>query len=708
MKIIVYFIILFFKLNFTKGECSNYDNDYNCTSGEHEFSESWDEHCFQTPPRNDIFGRYKNSYQDMHYFVGYAQLKYSNDLQSCEITFYSKVNPILGTINQDYKIIYKFGDFEQNSNTFTITSSNSYPKGFPISAEILDNDNNHLVELILENEYFIWNHPQINLNDNYEGGKKGVIVELFGWPYEDIAEECEFLGYAGYMGVKIYSPNEHLLTYRSTDNGELNYLDFIFHPVSYKLESRMGNKHQLNYMINRCRENGIRIYAELVINHMTANGEDSYENHISNDCSNWGPKEGSAGSPFWTFKGLNKNNPYTKFKPVIEFPAVPYFMSDFHCYSYIIYGESDKDKMNYGYLYDLVDLNTQKEYVRQRIADFLTELISIGISGFTFNSAVNVPPTDYIVIFKKLKENLGNQLPNDFLVYMQIDLWGDKKNIFICDNNNNEYNFAEGFKSKMLNEGFSEDDINKIKIWSTGYFSNNFPICSGIWKINPERWALGLSNHYIETPNADDPYMKNKDLISHKSEYVQMLSDISQNWKIKFIFSGYSIMDSGGYSFPDGKSQCSKCNTIQCSTTCTKSVPFQKAYNPLSTGYDPGDGIENWKEGTYTRVHRNIDIVNAMRGWMNLNNFENEENLFQNERSKITCPIHCQICNEESIILNKCIFCNTEEGYYPISNDNIERYKICIHINSHENYFFDEKNNCYLSCYENCKTCEKE
>ena len=709
MRIILYFLILFFKLNFAKGQCSNYDNNYNCGYEEHDFPESFDNNCFQTPPRNDIFGRYKNSYQDMHYFVGYAQLKYSNDLQSCEITFYSKVNPILGTINQDYKIIYKFVDIEQNSNTFTVTSTNSYPKGLPISAQILDNDNNHLVELILENEYFIWEHPQINLPSNYENGQKGVIVELLGWPFEDIAEECEFLADAGYLGVKIYSPNEHLLTYRSTNDGELNDLDFIFHPVSYKLESRMGDKHQLNYMINICRAKGIRVYAELVINHMTSIGEDSYENHINNDCSTWGPKEGSAGSPFWTIKGLNKNNPYTKSQPAIEFPAVPYFMSDFHCYSYIEYNELDKDKMNYGYLYNLVDLNTQKDYVRQRIADFFTELISIGISGFTFNSVVNVPPTDYVKIFSKLKENLGNKFPEDFLVYMQIDLWGDRKDIFVCNNNYNEYNFAEGFQTKMENEGFSENDINKIKIWSTGYPNNNFPICNdGIWKISPERWVLGLSNHHIQTPSGTDPYLKDKNLEEHKNQYIQLLSDITNNWKIKFIFSGYSIMNNGGYSFPDGKSDCSKCITNECSTSCTKSVLFQKAYNPLSTGYDPGNGEDNWKEGTYTRVHRNIEIVNAMRSWMNLNPFENENNLFQNEKPKVICPINCKICNEESNNLNKCIFCNSEQGYYPIYNDNIERYKICVHNSEHENYYFDEKNNRYLSCYEICKTCEKE
>ena len=332
MKFITFILFSIFISNIYAEYCFNFDNNYNCDNYEqYAYPESWDERCFQTPPRNDIFGRYKSSFQDMHYLVGYAQLKYSQDRKSCTITFITRVNPILGVKNEDYKIIYKFGEIEQENNIFIITSDNSFPEGMEISAEIFDMNNNHLVELILEKEYFIWDHPKINQETIYENGQRGVIVELFGWPYDDIAEECEFLGYAGYMGVKIMPPNESILTYRNTINGQLNPLDYIYQPVSYKLESRMGNKQQLNNMINKCRKNGVRIYAELVINHMCLNGNDIYEKHINNDCSTWGPVDGSAGSPFWTVKGLNKNNFYTNLPPVFEFPAVPYCISDFHC-----------------------------------------------------------------------------------------------------------------------------------------------------------------------------------------------------------------------------------------------------------------------------------------------------------------------------------------------------------------------------------------
>ena len=43
----------------------------------------------------------------------------------------------------------------------------------------------------------------MNQGSQYENDQKGSIVEMFGWPYNDIAEECDFLAKAGYMGVNV-------------------------------------------------------------------------------------------------------------------------------------------------------------------------------------------------------------------------------------------------------------------------------------------------------------------------------------------------------------------------------------------------------------------------------------------------------------------------------------------------------------------------
>ena len=166
----------------------------------------------------------------MSYLVGYAQLKYSSDRKICTINFITKINP---NIN-NYKIIYKFGDREQESYSFTITSRKSYSNRFPISAR-LQIKGQDTAKLELEDKYFLWDNPTVNQGFQYENGQKGSIVEMFGWPYNDIAEECNFLSTAGYMAVEVFSVTEHILTYDTVEDGELNPWWFSYQPVSYRL-----------------------------------------------------------------------------------------------------------------------------------------------------------------------------------------------------------------------------------------------------------------------------------------------------------------------------------------------------------------------------------------------------------------------------------------------------------------------------------------
>lgn len=58
--------------------------------------------------------------------------------------------------------------------------------------------------LVLDETHFIWtNAPLPPLQGDYRAGQKGSIVELFGWPYPDIAEECALLAQYGYLGFKV-------------------------------------------------------------------------------------------------------------------------------------------------------------------------------------------------------------------------------------------------------------------------------------------------------------------------------------------------------------------------------------------------------------------------------------------------------------------------------------------------------------------------
>lgn len=347
---------------------------------------------------------------------------------------------------------------------------------------------------------------------------------MFGWPYDQIEKECEFVGKAGYLGVKVFPPQEAILSYTTVENGELNPWFFIYQPVSYKLTSRHGTRQQFKSMIDTCRSNNVRVYADAVVNHMTGNGNDMNPDHRNGSggaCIHWGSKNGSAGSPWYTHGYQFQNNPFSKQRPGLEFPSVPYDESHFHC-ERVLNSWTDPFTLNYGWLVGLTDLNTENDYVRQRIADYMTDLISIGVSGIRMDAAKHISPKNISYIFKKLKDNL-NGLNDDFIAYLEV-IVGGEKDLLVC--NEGEYNFAKSFENTMLNVGLSQEDVDKIKIWSSDY-PKEFPIC-GYWPIKSERYAIGLDCHDDQFPgsssrdmgDAGSVLVKEKNVDKHRSKTV--------------------------------------------------------------------------------------------------------------------------------------------------------------------------------------------
>jgi hypothetical protein len=96
---------------------------------------------------------------------------------------------------------------------------------------------------------------------------EGAIVEMFGWPHEAVAQECPSLAKAGYLGVKLFPPQEQVMSNEPYQN-MLNPWYFMYQPVSYRLEGRMGSRDQLRTTIAACRKVGVRVYADAVVNHM--------------------------------------------------------------------------------------------------------------------------------------------------------------------------------------------------------------------------------------------------------------------------------------------------------------------------------------------------------------------------------------------------------------------------------------------------------
>ncbi|KAK7790983.1 hypothetical protein R5R35_005217 [Gryllus longicercus] len=205
---------------------------------------------------------------------------------------------------------------------------------------------------------------------------RNTIVHLFEWKFSDIAAECErFLGPMGYAGVQTSPVNEYLAL--PNNNPSRPWWE-RYQPISYQIISRSGNEAEFADMVRRCNNVGVRIYVDVVINHMAANWPDA------------------------TGYGGNKADTHNK-----NYPAVSYGSGNFHSTCQIT-NYNDANNVRNCELSGLHDLDQSQSYVREKIIDFLNALVDHGVAGFRVDAAKHMWPADLEYIYGRVK-NLNSQ-----------------------------------------------------------------------------------------------------------------------------------------------------------------------------------------------------------------------------------------------------------------------------------------------------------
>ncbi|WP_199336520.1 alpha-amylase [Oscillatoria sp. FACHB-1407] len=206
-----------------------------------------------------------------------------------------------------------------------------------------------------------------------------AFVHLFEWQWDDIARECEtFLGPQGFAAVQISPPNEHAVVAEQGFPWWQRY-----QPVSYKLQSRSGDRTQLANMIQRCHQAGVKVYADAVINHMTAQ-----ESGV-----------GSAGTPFIRYHYADLYQP-----------------SDFHSCDRNIRDYTNRDEVMNCQLVGLPDLKTSSPKVQQRIVEYLISLLNLGVDGFRIDAAKHMESQDIAAILALL----DRQTTKEPYIYQEV------------------------------------------------------------------------------------------------------------------------------------------------------------------------------------------------------------------------------------------------------------------------------------------------
>ncbi|RME09795.1 MAG: ATPase [Ardenticatenia bacterium] len=215
--------------------------------------------------------------------------------------------------------------------------------------------------------FWLWASPRPAFA---QGPTRTVAVHLFEWRWEDIALECEqFLGPKGFAAVQVSPPQEHAIV-TSSDGGPYPWWQ-RYQPVSYQLVSRSGDRQAFIDMVQRCHAAGVDVYVDAVINHMT--GQES--------------GVGSAGSTYTHYD-------YPNYAPW-----------DFHYCGTPgneIQSYSDRYQVQNCELVNLADLNTGSEYVRNTIAAYLNDLVSIGVDGFRIDAAKHIDTNDIAAILARV------------------------------------------------------------------------------------------------------------------------------------------------------------------------------------------------------------------------------------------------------------------------------------------------------------------
>jgi len=215
----------------------------------------------------------------------------------------------------------------------------------------------------------------IGVNAMNTSNKRTVFIHLFEWPWNDIATECErFLGRNGFSAVQVSPPNEHAIF---PDRPWYER----YQPVSYNLISSGGNEIEFADMVRRCKNAGVDIYVDAVINHMT-----------------WIPainetREGIGGTIYSRYK----------------YYAL-YDYEHFHHYDFngdgSIQNYQNRFEVQNGNVALCADLATEHHYVQKQIKKYFRHLITLGVKGIRIDAAKHISSSDLALILEEFKNQI--------------------------------------------------------------------------------------------------------------------------------------------------------------------------------------------------------------------------------------------------------------------------------------------------------------
>ena len=222
-----------------------------------------------------------------------------------------------------------------------------------------------------------------------------------------------------------------------------------------------------------------------------------------------------------------------------------------------------------------------------------------------------------------MKRKLGGRFPADFFSYNEV-LVGGEHDLLFC-NKDSPYSYSYGLERDLLAAGMTPAEVDMVKIWYSMY-----PL-----QVDGDCGSLSMKRKVIENDDSDQQQQGStsrdmqghgsvlvieKDIAKHRHFEKKLFldpngaSDNDNDFPIRLVLSSFWLpQNPNDYGFPDGLSRCAMC-TVDCSTCDpARSMNYSKAHQTGVPGY-----TGNMVGGLYTRPHRDLEIINAMRSWVHL------------------------------------------------------------------------------------------
>lgn len=95
------------------------------------------------------------------------------------------------------------------------------------------------------------------------GGLTNVILHAFDWPYAKVTKNALAIAEMGYRSVLVSPPMKSLIHEKGTKWWQR------YQPQDYRvIDNQLGNTQHFSEMVNALEKQGVRVYADVVLNHM--------------------------------------------------------------------------------------------------------------------------------------------------------------------------------------------------------------------------------------------------------------------------------------------------------------------------------------------------------------------------------------------------------------------------------------------------------